>query len=125
MPSERARRGRHILQELGAAQRRHWIAALARTFERVAVRIDRPADVARLSGYADFMLDAVVVRLELVETERPILDGRSRGNPRRTVSTLRLAHHLEIPRVQPPALRPVMQRRTADRVLHRMQRWPR
>ena len=36
------------------------------------------------------------------------------------VAPRRLAHDLEVPRIQPPALRPVVQRRAADGVHHRM-----
>src|SRR6185295_20333066 len=91
-PAERLRRRRHLVEELVAAQRRHRIATLARTFERIAARIDLAVDVAGLTRHADFVLDLVVVRLELVEAERPVLDRRSFRDSRRAVAPLRLAH---------------------------------
>ena len=88
-------------------------------------RIDRALDVAGLARHADLELDLVVVRLELLETERPVLDRRSLRYARRAVASRRLADHLEVPRIQPPALRPVVQRRAADGVHHRVNRLPR
>ena len=68
------------------------------------------------------MLDLVVVRLELLEPERPVLDRRAGRDAAGAVAARRLAHDLEVPRIQPPALRPVVQRRAADAVHHRMDR---
>src|SRR5947207_6765568 len=42
-----------------------------------------------------FRSDLVVVRLELVEAERPVFDGRPFRNPRGAVAALRFAHHLD------------------------------
>src|SRR5205809_6468113 len=105
MPSERARRRGRLLDVLGPAQRRHRIRALPRTFERIAPRIDLARDVPGLTRHADFVLDRVVVRLELLEPERPVLHRRSLRDARGPVSALRLADDLEVPRIQPPALR--------------------
>src|SRR5262245_33039929 len=122
MPAERPRRRRHAVEELVAAQRRHWIWTLAQTFEGIALGIDLAVDVAGLPRHADFVLDLVVVRLELVEAERPVLDRRALRNARRTVALLCFADDPEVPRIQPPALRPVVQAGAADGVLHRVNR---
>ncbi len=120
VPAEAARRRGHQIDEAGAAQRRHRVRPLARTFEDVAARIDRALDVAGLARDADFVFHLVVVRLELVEAERPVFDRRSLRHARRAVAPGGLAHDLEVPRVEPPALRPVMQRGAADGVHHRV-----
>src|SRR5580704_6526920 len=118
MPPEGARGPRHLLDERIPPQRRHRVAALARTLEDVALRIDLPVDVARLARHADLVLDPVVVRLELLETERPVLHRRPLRYPRHAVAPLCLADDLEVPRVQPPALSPVVERGAADAVHH-------
>ena len=125
VPAELARGARHAFGEFGAAQRRHRIAALARPLEDVAARIDDAVDVAGLAGHADLVLDLVVIGLELLEPERPILHRRALGHARGAVAPRRLAHHLEVPGIEPPALRPVVQRGAADRVHHRMNGQPR
>ena len=111
---------RQPLEEGGPAQRRHGILPGTRSLEGVPARIDRPADVPGLARHADFPLHHIVVGLELIVVERPVLDRRSRGDPVRSVSPRRLAHDTEIPRVQPPALGPVVDRRATDRVHHRV-----
>src|SRR5882762_9505125 len=103
MPAEPPRGRGHLVEEFVAAQRRHRVGALARALERIPARIDLAVDVAGLTRDADLVLDLVVVRLELVETERPVFHRRSLRNARRAVAPLRLNHDLEIPRIQPPA----------------------
>ena len=120
MPAEPARGGGHQVDEAGAAQRRHGIRPRARPLEDVAARIDGALDVAGLARDAHLVLDLVVVRLELLEAERPVFDRRALRHARRAVALRGLAHHLEVPRVEPPRLRPVVQRRAADGVHHRM-----
>ena len=119
---QRARGRGHQIDEAGASKRRHRILALTRPLEDVAAAIDRALDVAGLSRDAELVLDLVVVRLQFVETERPVLDRRARRQPRRAVALRRFADDLEVPRVEPPALRPVVQRRAADGVHHRVAR---
>src|SRR4029077_3110772 len=97
----------------------------ARPLENVAALVDRAFDIAGLAGNADLMLDFVIVRLELLEPEWPVLDGRAFRQPRRAIAARGLAHDLEVPRIEPPALRPVMQRGAADRIHHRMDGKPR
>ena len=84
-----------------------------------------PPTLPGLSRHADLVLDSVVIRLQLLVTERPILDRRSVGDSRCPVSAGRLADHLEVPGVETPALRPVVQRRPTHAVHHRMHRRPR
>src|SRR5580704_12981476 len=124
MPTEPARRDRHLLGEFGAPQRRHRIAALARALEDVAAPIDDAADVAGLSRYADLEFDLVVTGFDFSEAERPIIDCRALRNARSPVASRRFAHDLEVPRIEAPTLRPIMQRGAADRVHHRMDRKP-
>ncbi len=120
MPPEPSRRPGHELGEPGAPQRRHGVVATARPLENVAARVDLAADVPRLTRHTDRLFHPVVVRLELLEAERPILHGGARGNSPGAVPARRLADDLEVPRVEAPALRPVVQRGAADRVHHRV-----
>src|SRR5208283_4400394 len=63
VPADPARSAGHAFGELGAAQRRHRIAALARALEDVAAAIDDAVDIAGLAGHADLVLDLVVIEL--------------------------------------------------------------
>src|SRR5213592_1071748 len=74
MPAERAAGARHLVEKRRSAQRRHRIPPLPGTLERIAARIDFSTDVARLSGHPDFVLDPVVIRLQFLEAEWPVLD---------------------------------------------------
>ena len=122
MPAEPAGRGGHHVREARAAQGRHRIRPRARALEDVAPFVYRAAHVPGLAGYADFHLHLVVVGLQFVVAERPVLDRRTLRDARGAVSAARLADHLEVPRVQPPALCPVVERRAADGVHHRVNR---
>src|SRR5262249_57044970 len=115
MPAELARGRRHVLGEFAAGERRHGIIARARPLEDVTALVDCAVDVAGLAGDANLVLDLVVIGLELLEPERPILYGRALGDARGAVAARGLAHHLEVPRIEPPALCPVVQRGAADR----------
>src|SRR6185436_14917138 len=88
--------------------------------EDVAARVDLPIQIASLARHANLGFNELVVRFELLETEGPVFDRRSARDPRRAVAAGRLAHDLEIPRIETPALRPVMERCSSDRVHHRM-----
>ena len=125
MPAESPRGAGHELREAGTAQRRHRVGAAPRALEDVAALVDHAADVAGLPGDADGVLHMVVVRLELVEPERPVLHRRAGRQPRRPVAAGGRARDVEVPRVQPPALGPVVERRAADGVHHRVDRRPR
>jgi hypothetical protein len=74
MPAERPRRVRHHVGESRAAQRRHRVFTLPRTLEDVAAPIDAASEVAGLARHADLAFHRVVVRLELLQAERPVLD---------------------------------------------------
>src|SRR5438094_8505311 len=100
MPPERARRGGHLVEKVRAAQRRHWKLALPGAFENIAAMIDLSVDVPGLPRYANLVLDLVVIRFKLVVAEGPVLHRRASWNARRVVAPPRVAHHLEIPRVQ-------------------------
>ena len=72
-----ARFARRRVEELGrvaALERRQRIVALARTFERVAARLDRACEIARLARDAAQVLELVVVGLELLVGDAPVLD---------------------------------------------------
>ena len=73
VPAKPCGRRRHALGEPGAAQRRHRVGALARSLEDVTARIDLAVDVAGLAGNADLVFHLVVVGLEFLKPERPIL----------------------------------------------------
>jgi hypothetical protein len=120
VPAERSCGRRHPIGELGPAQRRHRVFAGARSFEDVAAVVNRVVDVTGLAGNADLVLHLVIAGLEFFQPERPIFNGRAFRNPRRTVTAPRLGHDLEVPWIEPPALRPVVQRCAADRIHHRM-----
>src|SRR5262249_26260027 len=85
-------------------------------------RIDHAFHVAGLSRHAERVLDLVVVRLELVETQRPVFHGGTPGNSLRALAPLRLAHDAEVPGREAPAPPPLVQRRAADAVHHRVDR---
>ena len=125
MPAELSCGRGHPIGELGAAQGRHWIRAPARPLEDVAARVDGAIDVAGLARNADLVLDLVIIGLEFVQAERPVLHGRSFGNPAGAVAAARLAHDLEVPWIEPPALRPIVQRGAADCIHHGVDRQPR
>src|SRR5215510_3414769 len=76
IPAETARRRRHLLVPLAPPKRRHRKLASSGPFEDVAALVDHAVDVAGLARDADLALDDVVVRLELIETEGPVFDGR-------------------------------------------------
>ena len=120
LPAQRAGRVGHPVQKTGPAQRRHRIVACSRSLEGIAASAFLPLHVPGLPGDADLVFDPVVVRLEFVVPEGPVLDGRAGRQPRPSVAPRRLADDLEIPRVETPALGPVVQGGAADRVHHRM-----
>src|SRR5262249_53079546 len=120
MPRKRARGRSHLVDESGRTERRHGILARARPFKDVAAVVDFSADVSGLAGDADRPFDLVVIRLEFVIVEGPVFDSRSLRNAGSAIASNRFAANLEVPRVEPPALRPVMNRRSANRVHHGM-----
>src|SRR5262245_59320331 len=97
MPAEAARRIRHHVGEAGSAKRGHRVLARTRAFEDIAAAIDAAVDIARLAGDADFALDAIVVRLELLQPEWPVFDGRSFWDAPGAIAFRRLADDLEVP----------------------------
>ena len=120
-PAQFLRHVAHVIRKLRTTQWRHRVFTRARRFKNIAARIDLALDIAGLAGDADFVFDLVVIRLQLFVAKRPILHRAALGDARRAVAFGGITHHLEIPRIQPPALRPVMQRGAAYRIHHRMQ----
>ena len=122
IPAERAGSRRHLLVPVAPPQRRHRVLAAARRLENVSASIDLSVDVACLARHTELALRDVVVALDLVDAERPVFHRRSGRDARGTVTFRGFADDLEVPRAQPPALRPVMKRRSANAVHHRMKR---
>src|SRR6516162_1690612 len=65
------------------------------------------------------------MRFERLYTARPVLHCRAFRDAPCAVASGRLADNFEIPRIEPPALRPIMQGRATDSVHHRVDRQPR
>jgi hypothetical protein len=120
LPAELFRGLRHVIGESAAAQRRHRIFALPRRFEDIAAWIDLALQIAALAGDAYFVLHQVVERLQIVVTDGPVFKSRTFGKRARAVAPRHLAARLEIPGMEPPALRPIVNRRAPDRIHHGM-----
>src|SRR5689334_11735191 len=118
LPAERTRGRLHVLEIFSGAERRHGVLALPRTLIHIARGIEDAAKVAGLPANADFEFDGVVVRLELVVADWPILDCRVLWKIARAVAVPGFGNGFEIPRLQAPALRVIVNRRAADGVHH-------
>src|SRR5262252_11082017 len=103
----RGRRGHH-LGEAGSPERRHRIVAFPRTLEDIPAPVQSSIDVARFTRDSNFTLHVVVIRLEFLVAERPILDRRAFRNSRSAISPFRLTDDFEVPGIDPPTLSPVM-----------------
>src|SRR5207249_7793675 len=97
VPAERSGGRGHLVEKSGAVERRHRVLALAHALEDVAALVDLALDVAGLARDADLVFDLVVVRLELFESQGPVLDRGTLGDARRPVAPLRFADDLEVP----------------------------
>ena len=64
--------------EIGLLHRRVGIFARPRRLERVPAGLNPALDVARLAAHADKLLEPVVMGLELVISDAPILDRQFR-----------------------------------------------
>jgi hypothetical protein len=60
--------------EIGLLHRRVGIVACPRRLERIAARLNLTLDVTGLATDADEMFEAVVMRLQLVISDAPVLD---------------------------------------------------
>src|SRR5215469_14297454 len=94
----------HVVGEAAAAKRRHRIFALTWSFENVAGRVDLALNISGFSRHADFVLDGVVERLELVVIERPVFERCAFGDRTLTVALDNFAAGLEVPCLETPAL---------------------
>src|SRR5690242_21654855 len=63
-----------------------WILARARSFERIAAFLDCSFEVAGLAGDAAEIFELVVVGLELVVGDAPILNGHVGGERSRAIA---------------------------------------
>ena len=124
MPLELPRRRRHHFREPCPSEWGHRVFAFPRPLEDVAARIDLPIEVSGLTRHAELVLHLLIMRLELVEAERPILHGGSLRDSRGAIAPGRLAHDFEVPGIEAPALSPIVERRPPDGVHHWMNRRP-
>src|SRR5437879_13708032 len=122
MPAERTGGCRHQIDEPGAPQWGHRILSLPPPLEDVSLRVDFAIDVPGLARHTDLVFHFVVKGLELFQTERPIFHGRTHGGATGSIAARRLTNDLEIPRIEPPALSPVMECGSADCIHHGMDR---
>src|SRR5262245_37962800 len=118
MPSESFGGCSHLFGESCAAKCRHRKLALARCFEDIAALVNLTVDVSCFPGNTDGVFHLVVIGLEFVVVDRPVLNGGAFGNASGTVATYGFASYFEIPRIEPPALPPVVDGRSAHRVHH-------
>src|ERR1700730_17336922 len=80
--------------------RRRRIVPRSRRFMRIAARLNLTLDVARLAAGAEQVLEAIVVRLEGIVSDTPILDGEVRIEKILAVAFARACRQLEIVRLE-------------------------
>jgi hypothetical protein len=120
LPTKLARDIGHMIGETAATQWGHGVFALARPFVDIASEIGLALEISGLARYADFVFHDVVIRLQIVVAERPVFECRSFGDCSWSVALLRFGARFEIPRIEPPALRPIMDGRSTHGVHHGM-----
>src|ERR1700719_1144277 len=125
MPAERSGGCRHQIDEPGGTQWRHRIFSLSAALKDVSLRVDLAVDVPGLAGHTDLVFNLVVIGFEFFQTEGPVFHRRTYGDSTGSIAALRLTNDFEIPRIEPPALSPVMERRSADCIHHGVNRRPR
>ena len=81
------------------------IGTRARPFERIATLLDLAAQVARRARGAAQIFELVVMRLEILERDAPVLDRRVRGQEARTVALRQMRAQHEVGRQETPGLR--------------------
>ncbi len=92
----------HARENLG--ERRQRIFAGARRLEGIAAGLDRAAQIAGLSGDRRGVLELVVIGLELVIGDAPVLDRHVLGNEALAVALLVERAHLELHVGPPPGV---------------------
>src|SRR5258708_1739284 len=102
-PMQAPRRFGHVVSKAATSQGRHRIFSLPGAFENVAAVIYCSTKVSSLSRDADRILNLIVIRLEVVVGDRPVLQGCSRWDGRLAVTPGSLATNFEIPSIQAPA----------------------
>ena len=107
------RGGEHLARQ-DRRQRRQRIFARAGRLKRVAARLDLPADVAGLAGNRRRVFEPVVIRLQLVVGDAPVLDRHIGGNEILAVALLVHGAHLELHVGPPPGVAAPMHARSAD-----------
>ena len=120
LPPQFLRRFHHQIAEPGAAQRRHGIFTTPRRFKHVAARIDGPADISSLTRNTQFVFHRVVVRLQVLIGQRPVFQGGALRNCADAIPFHGFSSGTEVPLLQAPALRPVVDGGSADGVHHGM-----
>src|ERR1051326_6064017 len=70
MPSQRLACSAHLFHVTAGTQRRHRIVAFTRAFEDVSTLVLFAADISRLARYSDLVFNMVVIRFEVLITQR-------------------------------------------------------
>ena len=108
---------RRLVEQHGrgaAFQWRQRIATLACTFERVAAGLLHAADIAGGAGNAAQVFEAVVVRLQFVVCNAPVLQVHGFGDELPAVALLGMRADLEVLRQEAPALTVPVHARATD-----------
>ena len=112
--------GHQRVRETAGAQGRHRIFALSRRFENISRLVDLALKISGFARNADLVFDQVVPGFEIVISDRPIFKCGVLRQRAHAIAADHFAACLEIPRLEAPALCPIMNRRAADRVHHGM-----
>ncbi len=110
----------HHRGEAGAVERWHGIFPRPRALEDIPSLVQLARDVASLSGNADFVFHLVVIGFQLLQSKGPIFHSRTIRDARCAIARHGGAPDLEVPGIQAPALRPIVNGGAADRVHHGM-----
>ena len=86
--------GEHFARQ-NRRQRRQWIVAYARRFERIAAGLELPADIARLAGDRRGIFKLVVIGFELGVSNAPVLDRHVVGDEFLAVALFVIGANLE------------------------------
>src|SRR5882757_8055714 len=80
--------------------RRRWIVPRSRRLMRIAARLNLTLDIACLAAGAEQVLEAIVVRLEVIVSDAPVLDGEVRIEKILAVAFACACRQLEIVRLE-------------------------
>src|SRR5580704_15448609 len=97
-----------------APRRRIWILARAWPFVRIAARLDLAVQIASLAADAEDFLELVIIGLDVVPGDAPVLQIAVLGNERCAIALLDARAHFEIMRQKAARVAAPMRRRAAD-----------